>query len=301
MNNKCQQLLENELHILKGKQLNIVTTYVNNIRIKFSNGTEFSSNSYRYRINGQKTLETKEAIGYLKESLNCNSVPNPNGESDDEFSFSEELLSSLGDCKDNLFVSEVKCIELNKLIISFKNIDNFFIELYSSKTLPTYTIHIETEKYELKLTTSKCAVLREKVAKDYKSFSSAAKPRFRAMANDLGYKQITGIVYVKERDGWYETFNLQLSQGNSFFYLNYGVIVPSIFPASREELRDSGWNLGNRLSPEGSGAFSAGNKKQMEESAAQALELYKKEVVPWFESLTLDKIKKKIEEYGSEV
>ena len=63
---------------------------------------------------------------------------------------------------------------------------------------------------------------------------------------------------------------------------------------SREELRDSGWNLGGRLSSDNSNSFPAGNKKQIEESAILALELYKKQVVPWFESLTLEKIKKEI-------
>ncbi len=40
--------------------------------------------------------------------------------------------------------------------------------------------------------------------------------------------------------------------------------------------------------------FHCGNKKQIEESAALALDLYKEEVVPWFESLTLEKIQKEI-------
>jgi len=113
------------------------------------------------------------------------------------------------------------------------------------------------------------------------------------MAKELGYEQITGITYTKERDGWYETYNLQFSQyGNPFFYFNYGVILPEKFPMTREELRDSGWILGNRLCPENSNSFPAGNKKQIEESAALALELYKEKAVPWFESLTLDKIRK---------
>ncbi len=62
----------------------------------------------------------------------------------------------------------------------------------------------------------------------------------------------------------------------------------------REELRDSGWNLGGRLCPDGSNSFCAGNKKQIEESAGYALEAYQEKVVPWFESLTLEKIQKEI-------
>jgi len=131
--------------------------------------------------------------------------------------------------------------------------------------------------------------------KDYRSFSSAAKSRFRAMAEELGYEQITGITYVKERDGWYETFNLQASSyGNPFFYINYGVIVPSAFPATREELRDSGWYLGGRLRHPEEGVFPCGTKSEIEASAAYALELYKKEISPWFSNQNFENIKKEI-------
>lgn len=131
--------------------------------------------------------------------------------------------------------------------------------------------------------------------KDYKSFASAAKSRFRKMATDLGYEQITGITYTKERDGWYETFNLQSSSySNPFFYLNYGVILPDSFPATREQLRDSGWHLGQRLSYKGEGAFPCGTKKEIELSANYAHEIYRKEVSPWFNKLTIDIIKQKI-------
>ena len=131
--------------------------------------------------------------------------------------------------------------------------------------------------------------------KDYKSFSAAAKSRFREMATNLGYEQITGVTYTKERDGWYETFNLQYSSyGNPFFYINYGVILPKTFPASREELKDSGWHLGQRLRYKGEGAFPSGTKKEIETSPDYALEAYSKEASPWFNKLTLKIIKEKI-------
>jgi len=131
--------------------------------------------------------------------------------------------------------------------------------------------------------------------KDYKSFSSAAKSRFRHMASELGYEQITGITYTKERDGWYETFNLQASSyGNPFFYINYGVILPDTFPETREVLRDSGWILGNRLGYKGRGAFPSGTKIEIEESAEYALNAYRSEVTPWFAGLTLEIIHSKV-------
>jgi hypothetical protein len=128
--------------------------------------------------------------------------------------------------------------------------------------------------------------------RDYKSFSSAAKSRFRNMANELDYEQITGITYTKERDGWYETFNLQASTyGNPFFYLNYGVIIPKEFPASRETLKNSGWQLGKRLSHKGRGSFPCGTKAELKSSADCALEEYVKVAVPWFKELSLTSIK----------
>ena len=133
--------------------------------------------------------------------------------------------------------------------------------------------------------------------KDYSSFSSAAKSRFRKMAKELGYEQITGTVYMKQREGWYETFNLQASSyGNPFFYINYGVVLTDNFPAEREELKSSGWYLGNRLSYEGAGAFPCTTKAEIESSADYALEQYRKLAVPFFAELTLEKIEQKIDE-----
>jgi len=208
---------------------------------------------------------------------------------------SSEVLKSIVDCCQNkLTIEKIVCQDETPLLLSFVEIDDFYIMLF---TMPRYGygISIETPSYNISLSNAECRIVSENVAKDYKSFSSAAKSRFRTMAKELGYEQITGIVYVKEREGWYETFNLQSSQyGNPFFYFNYGVILPKKFPMTREELRDSGWNLGGRLCPDDSNSFPAGNKKQIEESAILALELYKEKVVPWFESLTLEKIKKEI-------
>ena len=189
----------------------------------------------------------------------------------------------------NLTIEKIEYYDVDTFLLTFIEIENFHIKLYTTARYG-YGISIETYLYTILVSNEECKISCEKVEKDYKSFSSAAKSRFRTMAKELGYEQITGIVYVKEREGWYETFNLQLSSGNPFFYINYGVILPNTFPMRIEQLRDSGWNLGGRL---GNG-FASGNKKQIEESAILALELYKEQVVPWFESLTLEKIKKEI-------
>ena len=119
------------------------------------------------------------------------------------------------------------------------------------------------------------------------------------MAQELGYEQITGIVYTKEREGWYETFNLQSSSyGNPFFYINYGVIVPKKFPATREKLKSSGWRLGKRLRYKSKGVFPSDTRAEIESSAEYALEKYKTVVVPWFKSLTLETILEHTKRYG---
>lgn len=199
----------------------------------------------------------------------------------------------------DLTIDKFQYIDSSKYMITFNEVENFSLELFTKEKFGK-GLEIESSEYKFYITNSKCISVKETIKKDYKSFSSAAKSRFRVMAKELGYEQVTGIIYVKERDGWYETFNLQSSQyGNPFFYFNYGVILSEKFPMIREELRDSGWNLGGRLCPDGSNSFSAGNKRQIEESAALALELYKEKLVPWFESLNLEKIQKQIDEYGS--
>lgn len=131
----------------------------------------------------------------------------------------------------------------------------------------------------------------KKVERDYKSFSSAAKSRFRGMAQELGYDQITGILYAKPQDQWYEAFCLQVSSwGNPFFYLNYGVIVPEDVPTDRKNLIDVGWSKMRRLRFGDLGAFPCATKVEIEESARYALEEYKTVACPWFEQLTIDQI-----------
>jgi HD-GYP domain-containing protein (c-di-GMP phosphodiesterase class II) len=131
--------------------------------------------------------------------------------------------------------------------------------------------------------------------KDYTNFSSAVKPYFGRIAQVLGYEQVTSTIYVKKRDGWYETFNLQKSHGNSFFYFNYGVILPQEFPSTHEELKNSCWYLGARLEYKEKASFSANTKEIIKKSAEEALSEYQKTVVPLFEKLNLKIIQDAIE------
>ena len=130
--------------------------------------------------------------------------------------------------------------------------------------------------------------------KDYASFASVAKSRFGKIARELGYEQVTGILYVRPREGWYELFCLQASShGNPFFYFNYGVICPEQFPLTREQLKSHGWVLDRRLYGESS-AFSCATKADVDASAAAAFTAFKEQAVPWFNSLSLEVIRREI-------
>ena len=137
-------------------------------------------------------------------------------------------------------------------------------------------------------------------SRDYSSFSAAAKVRFRGMADRLNYEQITGVVYVRARDGWYELLSLQASSwANPFFYINYGVIYPGHFPLSRDELKGHSWQMEQRLHHPG-GAFPCASKAEIAESAAHAEEEFKRTAAPWFESLNFEVIKRTCRPQGAE-
>ena len=124
--------------------------------------------------------------------------------------------------------------------------------------------------------------------KDYKSFSSAAKSRFRGMAKELGYEQLTGVVYVKDRGNWFEGFSLQASSyGNDIFYINYGVIVPNQWPPFSDnfDLKSASYVLSDRLHDDYSQGFSNAMKDEITNSAATALERYGEQAIPWFNQM----------------
>lgn len=124
--------------------------------------------------------------------------------------------------------------------------------------------------------------------RDYTSFTSAAKPRFRHVAAELGYEQISGIFYLKKADGWYQSFSLQAAgHGNDFFYVNYGILVPDLCPvAEPTPIGDCGMLLSDRLRDvDETGGFARETKADIEASAARVLIQYRKYALPWHASL----------------
>ncbi len=121
--------------------------------------------------------------------------------------------------------------------------------------------------------------------RDYSSFASAAKSRFRHVAKAVGFEQITGVIYAREQAGWHEVFALQASQyGSETFYVNFGICVTHLLPTEEaQDLRDCGLLLSERLANvDGTGAFSATSKADLEQSAERVLVQLRNVALPWF-------------------
>jgi hypothetical protein len=124
--------------------------------------------------------------------------------------------------------------------------------------------------------------------RDYSSFASAAKPRFRGIASELGFEQVTGIKYAKQREGWYEVFALQASSyGSNFFYVNFGICIPNLCPVTRSEtVREEGRLLSDRLRDvDGRAGFDNESKAAIERSALRVHAQLKAVALPWFQAL----------------
>ncbi len=124
------------------------------------------------------------------------------------------------------------------------------------------------------------------VTHDYASFASAARTRFKPVADILGYEQLSGIFYAKRREGWYEIFHLQAaSHGNPFFYVNFGIAVLDLCPVSEpEDLLGAGLLLWDRLcDPDNNSGFGSATKGEIADSAKTVLQQYTTLALPWFD------------------
>jgi hypothetical protein len=125
--------------------------------------------------------------------------------------------------------------------------------------------------------------------RDYSSFASAAKSRFRHVAEAVRFEQISGVFYARQKDGWHEVFALQASQyGSETFYVNYGISVPQLCPTEEvKDIRGCGLLISERLrNVDDTGGFDARSKAEMEESAQRVLVQLQKVAAPWFAQLS---------------
>lgn len=129
--------------------------------------------------------------------------------------------------------------------------------------------------------------MKANMTKDYKSFSGIAKVRFRNIATELGYKQLSGTVYTQYCGGWSNSFNLQKSSGNDFFYVNFGISIPNLWTLNSkfDENDLGGLILSQRLHNSGRGGFDCSTKHDIEDSAIRVLKEYRAKALPWFESI----------------
>ncbi|WP_290524929.1 DUF4304 domain-containing protein [Alcanivorax sp.] len=124
---------------------------------------------------------------------------------------------------------------------------------------------------------------------DYSSFSSVAKSRFRPVAKELGFEQVSGTIYQRKRNDWIEGFNLQASSGNTFFYVNYGVIIPNLWEPFKTEIDSEslgGYTLHRRLNSGKGSGFDRATKDQVKQSAELVLRKFKEQAEPWFSSIS---------------
>ena len=92
--------------------------------------------------------------------------------------------------------------------------------------------------------------MHQQRVRDYSSFSSAVKSRFRPAAEELGFEQLSGVLYAKEREGWYEMFGLQSLRIPDSDY-ERGILAdlprsPSLTTGFREEVTRSARILGEK-------------------------------------------------------
>lgn len=124
--------------------------------------------------------------------------------------------------------------------------------------------------------------------RDYTRFATAAKSRFRSVAVELGFAQVSGILYVRERVGWYEVFNLQASRyGSDSFYVNIGIAVPQLCPAAEPlSIQDCGLLLSDRLqNTDQTGAYKSDTLAEITDSAERVKTQMKALAFPWFAKL----------------
>ncbi len=119
--------------------------------------------------------------------------------------------------------------------------------------------------------------------KDYKGFSGIAKTRFRGIAKELDYKQLSGTFYAQDRGEWFNVFFLQKSSGNDFFYVSYGIGIPYLWSTQKvmDENDIKGTIIGFRLEDDYHQGFDCETKQQVEESALKVADLFKAHAIPW--------------------
>jgi hypothetical protein len=114
------------------------------------------------------------------------------------------------------------------------------------------------------------------VLRDYGTFSKTAARLLKPMLEPLGYSQIKGAAFGRQRDDWIEGFFLQQSGwGGGHFYVNVGFNVPALDDLWKTELKDRSFGLilGGRLGSQGiehgAESYPAENLVELKESLVQ--------------------------------
>ena len=190
MNNALVKLDE-ALQALKNLQITRIFPNQNYIHIAFSNGTKISVSAYSYADTEDIKYDTSIVKKSVKDefSLLASDVVEFTPEMEKELTeilnkreekqikcqkIGERLEKILEPYLPNLSIRELRYQGLDTFIVTFNEIENFYLELYAD-SFPTYQLTIETKDYDFIITDTECRISCENVEKDYKSFSSAVK------------------------------------------------------------------------------------------------------------------------------
>lgn len=126
--------------------------------------------------------------------------------------------------------------------------------------------------------------------RDYRSFSSVAKSRFRPVAEQLGYAPFGSTRFARRHPaGWHEVFWLHSgwSSGDAFA-VYYGIAAPELYPGQaplplheapvllHQTLRNSAGSIG----------FGCASRAQIGTSAEAMAQLYRQQALPWLARFT---------------
>jgi Domain of unknown function (DUF4304) len=110
--------------------------------------------------------------------------------------------------------------------------------------------------------------------RDYGTFSKAAPRLLTPLAAQLGYKQLSGTTYSRNRQNWTEGFFLQASgYGSGDFCVNIGISVPQLDGLWQCETDSDALSLliGERLTPTSMGEhwFAASDLSELQSSVQE--------------------------------
>lgn len=123
--------------------------------------------------------------------------------------------------------------------------------------------------------------------RDYRSFSSIARTRFRPVAEQLGYAPYASTAFARPHpEGWHEVFWLHTGwSGGDFFSVYYGIAATGLYPDRPAMPLQQAPVLLNRTLHNSAGSTGLGraDRAQVSASAEAVASLYRQQALPWLD------------------